>query len=147
MWIIYKSKECKIDVNRLLLQHPSIQSKPINEEERVYSLAWDELFNMYGYVALIQTSLEISENKQKITEHPFNRVGYKYTAAALDPLLKYTEFHERHLLPETEAYPCLNAIDANPSIVFDKQHLTATTSKGWCSVRGQCGVKVCTFNE
>ncbi len=77
-----------------------------------------------------------------VSEHPFNRVGYKYNCALADPLLKYSEFHERTVLPESTGPTILNPIDANPFLTFSDDMHAARTNKGWCSVRGSSGVKV-----
>jgi hypothetical protein len=74
-------------------------------------------------------------------DHPFNRDGYKYDLAEVNPCLKYTVFRECNVLPWRGNGVFLSREDRSPSIFISKDGLTCSGDVGFRSVRATLGVQ------
>jgi len=76
-----------------------------------------------------------------MTEHPYNRNGYKYDWIEEDPLLKHIHFRKKNVLNSQGPGVFLSRLDRDPGITLKEDGLTATTDKGFRTVRANFGVK------
>ncbi|ORX43293.1 hypothetical protein BCR36DRAFT_361379 [Piromyces finnis] len=76
-----------------------------------------------------------------MTEHPYNRNGFKYDWIEEDPLLKHIHFRKKNVLNSQGPGVFLSRLDRDPGITLKEDGLTATTDKGFRTVRANFGVK------
>ncbi|KAL7747284.1 transcription factor, contains a PHD finger motif [Sorochytrium milnesiophthora] len=78
---------------------------------------------------------------QQGADHPFNRDGYKYNPARINPYLRYAAYRECNGSPQFGPGVYMSREDRSPYIAMDRDGLTVWGEKGFRSARASTGVK------